>query len=143
MNVPEEFMKMIIDEFGSIEEMFNENPSIDDKLYFFSGSFGVINRVMNFHTDPTLIFIHQILQAAHQSFSQRYRTPEKPGTIVNSIPDELFNGLFSSIRELKEAFRINKDEEIWRVLQKISNLTYATTGNGFYLYICGKLVINP
>ncbi len=58
MNVPEEFMKMIIDEFGSIEEMFNENPSIDDKLYFFSGSFGVINRVMNFHTDPTLIFIH-------------------------------------------------------------------------------------
>lgn len=141
MNIPANYKEMIIDELESIEQLCRDAVNLDDKLYFFSGSFGVINRVMNFYTDPTLLFMHQVLQAAHQAFLQRQKARTIPGTISNTIPEVLFNSLFNYLSELREAFEDDDRNKIWEILEKYSVLTYTTTGNGLFLYLRNKIEI--
>ncbi|NOY08478.1 MAG: hypothetical protein GXP33_06525 [Spirochaetes bacterium] len=141
MNIPDNYRKMIIEELESIEKLCKEASAFEDKLYFFSGSFGILNRIMNFYTDPTLIFMHQVLQTTHQAFFQRINTKTIPGVIYNTIPESFIDSLFLYLSELRAAFEENDQNKIWQVLEKFSVLTYATTGNGFFLYLRGKLKI--
>jgi hypothetical protein len=137
MNLPEQYHKIILDEFKETLIHCNEVVSLEDKLYFFSASFGIVNRVMNLHCDPLLIFIHQILSSTHQGFIQRLSLRSTPGIVSQGIP--AVEKLFSYFSELISAFE-NKDEiEIRKVLEKFSNLWYATSGNGFYLFLTDKI----
>lgn len=96
---------------------------------------------MNLCYDPILFFIHQVLLSTHQGFVQRVTQYQISGAISNSIPDELWKALFSYFSELITAFEKKEDNEIRKVLEKFSNLWYATTGNGFYLYLQKRLII--
>lgn len=141
MKLPEQYYVMILKEFNDVEKLCNEANLIEDKLYLFSASYGILNRVMNIFCDPILVFMHQILQAAHQAFAQRLATPKIPATVANSLPDEMIKALFSYLTELRLAFEKKDENNIREVLEKFANLTYATSGNGFYLYLREKLVI--
>lgn len=141
MKIPEKYYEIILNEFKDVEKLAKEATNIDDKLYFFSASFGVINRVMNFHYDPLLVFIHQVLQTTHQSLLQRFSAPKIPGSISNIVPDEMINSLFKNFSQLISEFEKKEDQKIREVLQKFSILSYATTGNGYYLYLKEKLII--
>ena len=141
MNIPINYHGMIVEELESVLKLCGEAATPEDKLYFFSGSFGIINRVMNFHTDPTLIFMHQVLQGAHQAFSQRHNAKKVPGAVFNTIPESLFNSLFLYLSELLAAFEEKDQLKIWEILEKFSVLTYSTTGNGFFLYLRDQLKI--
>ena len=55
------------------------------------------------------------------------------------LPDDLFDKLCDSLEELAE--KIEKDEDTYSVLQKLSVFAYVTTGNGYYLYRKGILRI--
>jgi len=56
MNIPDQYFKIIIEEFKDVEKLYKEANSAHDKLYFFSASFAVINRVMNFLIDVNYFF---------------------------------------------------------------------------------------
>ena len=141
MNIPDHYFELILNEFIEIQKLCDEAKSPEDKLYFFSASYGIINRIMNFHCEPLLIFMHQILQNVQNTMSQRLSSPKTPGSISNSLPSELFDSLFSYFSKLILEFEKKDENKIREVLEKISNLSYATTGNGFYLYLRGKLAI--
>jgi hypothetical protein len=132
---------IILNEFNEIEKLCAEAPKITDKLYFFSASFGVLNRIMNFESDPTLIFMHQILKDAHQAFATRLATSQIPGNISNSLPQEMADALLLYFSELIKAFESKKEVKIREVLEKFSNLSYAMSGNGFYLYLRKKIIL--
>ncbi len=142
MKIQEEFYEIILEEFKNVSKLCNDTNLLpEDKLYFFSASYGVINRIMNFNCEPILIFIHQILQSTHQAFAQRLSQRLMPGIISNSFPDVFWDKLFLYFSELISAFE-NKDEnKIREILEKFSNLGYATSGNGFYLFLNEKLKI--
>ena len=91
MNLPEQYFELILKELNESKELVDEATSIEDKLYFFSSSFGIINRVMNFHYDPLLVFIHQALANAHTNISKRMNSPHKPGVVSMSIPNAKFD----------------------------------------------------
>lgn len=141
MNLPDQYFKIIIDEFEKVSKQCDEAKSLEDKLYFFSASYGVLYRVMNFSCDPILIFMHQILQYTHQGFTQRLSQLRIPGLISNSIPDVMQDALFSYFSELILSFKSKDEIKIREVLEKFSNLWYATNGNGFYLFLNKKLKI--
>jgi len=141
MNIPDNYFNLILDEFNETKGLIKESKNIEDKLYFFSSSFGIINRVMNFHYEPILIFIHQALANVHANISKRMNAPHNPDVVSTSVPDIMFDSLFSYFDLLVDAFK-NKDEnEIRGILEKFAVLTYATSGNGFYLFLKGKLTL--
>lgn len=139
MKLSNEYHEIILNEFYEIERLWNESEILIDKLYFFSASFGIINRVMNLQYEPILAFMHQILNGVHQAVSQRLasHSPTKSG----EFPPEMIDAMMTSFLNLRDAFEAKNDERMWKALEKLSNLTYATTGNGFYLYLQGKIVL--
>ena len=141
MNLLDQYFNMIIEEFEEVEKLCSGTEIIEDKLYYLSASYGVLNRVMNFQCEPLLVFMHQILQSTHQSISQRLGMPRKPGTINHMIPDEMIEATFKYFAELIYEFRKKDEANIRKVLQKLANISYAMSGNGFYLYLRGKLNI--
>lgn len=141
MELPTNLEKIIQDEFEEIVKLIQNSNSPDDKLYYFSASFGVLHRVLNIHFNPTLVFMHQVLQHTHNLFGQRLGNIRPSNSLTNSFPPELFDSLFSNFESLVSSFRDQKVKEIYESLEKITNVGYATTGNGFYLYIRGKLKI--
>lgn len=141
MDIPDEYLKIILKEFEDIEKLYNEASSPHDKLYFFSASFGVINRIINLHPNTTLVFTHQVLHSLHQAITQRLNAPSPPGTTFHSLPDELWPTLISYFSELRSSFELKNDDKIRESLAKYANLWYATSGNGYYLHLRGKLPI--
>lgn len=139
MDIPKNYFEMILNEFKDIQGLCENAETRDDALYYFSALFGVLNRVMNFFCDPVLIFMHQVLQATHRAVTERMAMPIKPGVSSNGVTDEMWQALFSYIPLLIDAFEKEDEDEIRRVLQKFINLSYATTGNGRYLQLRGKL----
>ena len=96
---------------------------------------------MNFYSDPLLIFMHQALANVHANITKRMNAPRKPDVVSTSIPDKMFDTLFSYFDLLIEAFKKKDEDKIRRVLEKFAVLTYATSGNGFYLFLKGKIVL--
>ncbi len=138
MRIPDEYHKLMISELKEINKLCNTTESPDDKLYFFSAAFGVINRIMNFYYDPTLVFIHQVLQEVHKKVTQRLQSgPYK--FIYNSMPQEILDTLFQYFMELTDAIEKQDVPLIWEILERFSNISYSLTGNGFYLYIRERL----
>jgi hypothetical protein len=140
MEIPKEYFDLTVRTLKRIEDQCKAATSGEEALYFFSASFGVINRVMNFHCDPMLVFIHQVLQATHQAITARLNAPRNPNNeSFLGVPREMYESLLSYYHEFITAFESQVDSAIWAVLQKFANLSYATTGNGFYLYLTGQL----
>lgn len=139
MNISKNYFKLILDEFKDVQDLCQKAETMDDALYYFSAFHGVLNRVMNFSCDPVLIFMHQVLQETHAALKNRLEMPVKPGITLNGVTDEMFQALFSYISLLTDAFEKKDEDEIRRVLQKFANLGYATTGNGRYLQLRGRL----
>jgi hypothetical protein len=141
MEIQETYYRLILNEFKDVERLCTEAQLMDDKLYFFSASYGIINRVMNIECDPLLVFTHQTLQSVHLAIQQRLSNSRALPGIANGFPVEMWNAAFLYFHELVLAFEQKNDPRVREILQKFSNLSYATNGNGFYLYSRGKLVL--
>ena len=139
MKISKKNHEMIVDEFKKVETLISESKSIEDKLYFFSASYGILNRIMNIEYDPILVFMHNILQIVHQNFSQRLNASKGSTSISNSIPEEMVNSLSQYLSNLRSDFEIKDEHKIRLALEKFTTLAYSTSGNGFYLYLRGIL----
>ncbi len=142
MDIPKNYFDLILKEFKDVQELCTNAETPDDAVYYFSALHGVLNRVMNFCCIPILIFMHQVLQATHQAISNRQSMTIKPGVTSNGVTDEMWEALFSYIPLLISAFEKKDEDEIRRILEKFSNLSYATTGNGRYLQLRGRLKLD-
>jgi len=147
MNVPAEYMMLIIDEMKAVEKNWDSADTPEEKLFYFSAIFGAINRVMNFHTDPILVFAHQVLQNTHRAVVVRLNAPKPTGQErILGVPEEMIDAVLSATKDLRSAFekyalQEEADSETWNALKKLANIGYAATGNGFYLFLRGKLQI--
>jgi hypothetical protein len=147
MNVPSEYLTLIVDEMNAVEAKWDAAATPEEKLYYFSAVFGTINRVMNFHTDPVLVLVHQVLQTAHRSVVTRLSAPKPPRQeAFLGVPDEMIDAVLSATKDLRHAFEMyalgqQADNETWNAIKKFASIGYAATGNGFYLYKRGNLKI--
>jgi hypothetical protein len=112
-----------------------ENPV--EKIFFFSAVYGEMFRILNMEYDQELCLLHQVCQGAYQAINTRLialATRQDPG--ITFMPD-FFGQLEKSLEEL--TVNIDEDKDIYSSILKIVNLSYSTTGNGYYLYLKGML----
>ena len=138
MNQDDFFLAEIIAEFDRIiPHLRNAQYDLGRKFYYFSALHGVINRVLNFKYDQKLLFIHNILANAHAAFASRIDNMASGKERGILIHPEIVDALFSSIEGLRDKLAAKKDTT--DLLERISVLTYITTGNGCYLYEKGHI----
>ena len=138
MNLSKDMSKLFIDELNFVLKNMKATDKSAEKLYFFSGIFAVANRIFNIEFHSELVFIHNVVQAAHKQILESLALVSQGG-LAFGIPEDIFDRLEAAIEEM--ITRISSDQDIYSSLQKISNLAYSTTGNGRYLHFKGMLTI--
>lgn len=124
--------QLIADELTYVAKNVREVDGISKKLFYFSASFPMIQRVFNIEFDPELVLIHNTLQHTYNFISSRYQGIIKGEEKVIELPTGLFDILADTIQELGDA--ILNNSKITPALQRIARLGFVTTGNGYYLY---------
>jgi len=138
MKLSSEYKNILLDEFRFATKMMKEKPDPEDKLFYFSSTYGVLSRIFNLKFDPELVFIHSILNNAHINILNRLNAI-KGGERTVVFPEGYFDKLTEYVEELAE--KISKNENVYKTLINIGLLTFLTTGNGAYLLQKGSFKI--
>ena len=88
MNISKTNHDILVKEFKDIKQMIESTDILEDKLYYFTAIYGIINRVMNLQSDSTLIFIHQILQNCYLAITQNPNLGNPPKIFKSILCDE-------------------------------------------------------
>jgi len=139
MDISVEMRKLILDEFEYVLKKMGEVDDPFQKLFYFSATFGIVQRVYNIEYNSELVFAHFILNETHKGFTARLHAIRDARDTTVAITTEHLERLSNLIKELADKIRENKDHV--DTLKKLIILTYSTTGNGFYLYDKGVLKI--
>jgi len=124
--------KQLVEEIRFATSQMKKTEFVDQKLYLFSAVWGMSQRIINFDYDPELTFTYLVLKMAYDQINIRINAI-KAGDKLIPIADSLFPQIEATLEEMAQ--KIEKGSPIYPELQKILNLSYTTTGNGFYLSI--------
>ncbi len=138
MKLSSEYKNILLDEFRFATKMMKEKSDPEDKLFYFSSTYGVLSRIFNLKFDPELVFIHSILNNAYINILNRLNAI-KGGERTVVFPEGYFDKLTEYVEELAE--KISKNENVYKALINIGLLTFLTTGNGAYLLQKGSFKI--
>ena len=139
MKISTEAKNILRKEFEFAIKKMEEDPHPENKLYYFTATFSMIQRIFNVKFDPELVFIHVVLQATHAAANQRLSAMKTGAQQPVALSNDFFTRLVELTKKLWTA--IEKDENPYEVLKQFSLLAFSTTGNGFYLQQKGLLVI--
>lgn len=139
MNLSKGMQKRFADEIDFVVGQMRRSNDAMTKIYFFSAVHGMAQRIINMEFDPELAFIHNILSASFTTINGRLAIISQGQERGIGIPDNLFDRLEKALEEM--ANNVRRGENTYPVLERISNLAYSTTGNGYYLYLKGLLTV--
>ena len=139
MQISTDFRKILVDELRLVAQKVREEKDIRRKIFFFSGAYGVVFRLLNFSFDPELVLIHGVLNMTYNSADALQTRIERGEESLIRIPDDFFDKLANLTEELATA--IEEDKNIYGILQEIATLSYTLTGNGYYLYQKGIIKV--
>ena len=137
MNLSRDMRKTFTDEIHYVVKQMRNTDDLLAKLYFFSAVYGAAFRLLNMQFAPELVFAHHVLNNAYNDIHAVVSSVSRGQETFVRVPPRLFNRLEEALEEL--AAKVERDEELYPELQKIANLAYSTTGNGYYLYLKGLL----
>ena len=139
MNLSSDMQKSFVDEIRFVLKNMRNTTVPSQKWYFFSGIFGMAHRILNFECDPELVFVHQVMQLVYNLVNARLTALSTGQESGINIPDNLFTKIEDELDKM--ATLIEQKKETYPVLQRLINLAYSTTGNGYYLYLKGTLIV--
>ena len=122
-----------------VERMRDNQSDVAAQLYFFSAAFGMVSRLLNQAWDAELVLIHSVLQSTYVSVNNRLQMSASGRERFVEIPGSLMSSLVDTTEQLEKAIRGKKDAKIHSILARFSELAYATTGNGYYLFLKGLI----
>ena len=130
MKLSEKYKEKLISEIKFCRNKMMEEKDPRMKIFYYSGIYAVIVRIFNFEHDPHLQFIHFILNTTYNTINNRL---DKVLSGKSRIPmkEDFFEILANLVERLEN--KIRADEVTYDILEKIVNLSYLTTGNGYYL----------
>ena len=141
MNISKQYKEIIIEELNNVAIKMKESDDITEKMYFFSAAYGMVHRIFNLEFNPTLVLIHTILNTAYSTISGRIEAATRGQDRAVKIPKGLFDSLQETIMDIADNISKDDENELFKNLRKIANLSYSTTGNGYYLFQKGMLKI--
>jgi len=139
MNINKNYKDVIVNEINFVINKMNECKTAEDKIYYFSAIYAMLQRIFNIEYDSDLLFAFIILRDTYNNFLQRMHSIQKQGDTAIPLTEEYFIRLLDITRELLT--KIERNENIDDILKKYVILSYATTGNGYYLFQKGLLKI--
>ncbi len=139
MNLSKDMQRKFTDEVNLVIKNMKNTDKPVEKLYFFSAGYGMAQRIINFEYEPELSFINQVLHLVYNMINARLTAISMGQEGGISIPDGVFSGLEDALEEMVD--RIEQGKETYPTLQKMVNLAYSTTGNGYYLYLKGMIIV--
>ena len=143
MHLPKSTQKTLAKEFRSAADQMAHASDMQSMLFFLSAFFGAVSRAFNETWADELALLHLVLQGAHATISTRLGQmkagTETPVVIPTELPDAL-QKVAEDLAGVMAAETVD-DLALFAVLVRFTKLTYATTGNGYYLYLKGDLKI--
>ena len=139
MKISDEYRAMLLKEFDHVIEKLAGEGRPDEKMFYFSALHGTVNRILNFECSADLVFLHHILNSTFTAFNGRIQAVMQGMETAVKLDNAIIEKLTDATKELAEVIRIDGDPSI--VYRQLINLSYATTGNGYYLFEKGSLRI--
>lgn len=135
MHLPENLLARLTKEYRFAVDQMAATSDISQKIYYFSVFHGEAHRILNWEWDTRLSLVHMVMQQTYNALITRVQggagAPTRIGTIVERIEE--------ATAVLVNAIEANDDEQIVDTLARMSELAYATGGNGTYLVEKGSL----
>jgi hypothetical protein len=143
MQLPKGLKDRLAKEFRFAATKMAETQNFQRKLYYYSAFFGEASRVLNQSWDSELALLHLVIQSSHRLINARVSAFASGADRIIDLPDNLPEVLDEIAGALADAFAGPQvsSEEIYKIMQRIADLAYVTTGNGYYLYARGTLKI--
>ena len=138
MNISANSRDIIVQEIIYVVNQMEQSSTREEKLFYFSGVSSVIQRIFNLEYNSDLVYAHFILNGTYVSFLQRLQAIKQGETVI-PLDEEHFGKLTAITEEL--AKKIKEKKNIDSTLKKLAILSYATLGNGYYLFQKGLLKI--
>jgi len=139
MEIPTDLRERLVKEIKFVAEKIRTEKDPRTKVYYFSGIYGEMLRLVNIHFDKELLFAHNVLNYVYQTMKTRVDIVVMGRDSLVDFPDGFFDRLSEYLDRLASC--IENNEELYRILQEFSCLAYITTGNGYYLFQKGILRI--
>jgi hypothetical protein len=139
MMISDNYRNLIVKELNFVIKKMEESDVLVEKLYYFSGIHGLINRIFNIEYDPDLVFAFFVYRSTHEAFMNRYNAIDKGGDTSVQIYQKQVDDLIKRSKEF--AKQIKNKEDFSDTLKKLIILLYSTTGNGYYLFQKGTLKV--
>ena len=137
MEVSQDHIKAIADELVYVSKRMREEQDVLGKIYYLSGSYVAVQRVMNLEYDDDLVLMHRILMDAYTTINSRVSSVIAGQERVIKMPVEAFDALANCFEELSKVLIEKKDFS--KLLARIATIGYIGTGNGYYLYQKGLI----
>ena len=124
-------------EFRNVSSRMTEAAEdLEVAVYWYSGAFGAVQRVINFHPESELFLLHLVLQSTHGQLTSRLRRQLAEEERPVSLTEDQMLTLANLLDELAD--EIEELEDFSNTLESIARVGYASTGNGFYLATSGR-----
>lgn len=139
MKISGNYKKVIAKEFRRIVEKMEGTKDLSKKMVFFGDTYGVVSRGFNLEFEPALVFAHFVLNAVGSTINRKLLALKEGQDNVVQILEGLVDSLQKIIEKLAENIETGNEDEFYKNLQKIANIAFRTTGNGYSLYQKGML----
>jgi hypothetical protein len=138
MNTSRESKEILLEDLFYSVKMMKGSSTPEEKLFYFSGVYGALSRAINVESNPRYVLAHLVTTTAYNTILARLNAI-KSGELIIKLPQGFFDKLVDASQDLIE--KIKNDEDTYKALEKISVLTFLTTGNGYYLFEKGSFKI--
>lgn len=139
MKLSDEMEKRLTDEIRFVLKNMRNTTVAAQKWYFFSALHGMALRILNLEYEPQLAFAYNVLQFVHGTVNARIAAVATGQEMGVTVPENLLAKIEDELEKMLES--IEKKKDICPSLQRLTNLAYSTTGNGYYLYLKGMLKV--
>ena len=105
----EEFFKReMVEELRRVEALMRKEPSVEKKIYYFSGAYGITNRTYRYVFSREVLIADIILQNTYNMLKERLQLIKSGDR--NVTPEEvIFYKICDGLRDLANSFESEKD----------------------------------
>lgn len=139
--LPDPVRERLRSEFRIAASKINEARDIRTKNYYFSVFYGEAARQLNMHWDADIALLWIVTQTACQTINTRIVGAGEGPYPLGGFPVDFIQALDDVSNELAAAFEGDAVDlvRLHAALKRTAEMTFATTGNGAYLYDKGMI----
>lgn len=143
MQLPDEVRQTLASEFRFAVQHMADADDFSTQLYFFTVFSSAINRAFNQTWSSELALVYFIALSVHRELNPlapAVMAGQYPPGLPRELPEELTNAC-DELAQVFESDRIDTDA-LYRVLARLAEIGYVTTGNGRYLRLRGQIKLS-